>query len=329
MRYSRRFAGVALSLLTLSLPCGAADPAADDDSEIKQLTLTEYEQELARIDRELKSLVEHPEHVGALRASVPEEWEVQTNSGSFEIDNEDLRFRLARYSGNPERRGEILPDLEFKIEAELEDAKNFEHPADASARNKLETILRAREYHGVAKTQSPLERFKDAMIAWMIRQLRKFFRAAAAHPRVSQVLLWSIIGFIILGFVIWLYFLLRRTARDEYSYPRDAGEFAPSSKHWQQWMREARVAADRGDWREAIHLAYWSAISYLESSGAWKPDRARTPREYLRMLPDVSGRREPLEVLTKRFELTWYANHAASPSDFDFALTQLEKIGCR
>src|SRR5258707_798032 len=257
MRCATRLTGVALSFLTLSLPGGAADDAAPDDSETKQVSLAQYTQELARIDAQLKRLPEHPEEAGSLRSSVPDEWELKTQSGAFEIDNEDLREKLQQYDSNVRRRGEILPELEFTVEGQLEDAKNYDRPADANARSRLDAILQGREYHSVSKSQSPLERFKDALLGWFIRQLRKLFRAAVAHPRVSQVLLWSIIGLVILGFATWLYFLLRRTARDEYSYPSDGGEFIPSSKHWQQWMREARVAADRSDWREAVHFGYW------------------------------------------------------------------------
>lgn len=327
MRYAAL--GVAFLLFSLILPCGAADDAALDDPDAKQVSLAEYTQKLGRIAVELKMLPEHPERAASLRSSIPEEWELKTQTSTFEIDNEDLREKLQRYSNNAARRGEILPELEFSVDGRLEDAKSYDHPADASARSKLENILQGREYRGVSKSQSPLEKLKDTLLSWFIRQLRKLFQAAVAHPRVSQVLLWSIIGLVTLGFAIWLYFLLRRTAREEYSYPCDGGAFIPSSKHWQQWMRETRAAAERGDWREAIHLGYWGGISFLESSGAWKPDRARTPREYLRMLPDVSDRRMPLDALTRRFELTWYASQPASSSDFDFALSQLEKLGCR
>jgi len=329
MRYAMRLAGVAFWLLILNLPCGAADDAAPDHFETKQISLSQYTQELARIDAELKMLPEHPELADALRSSIPDGWELQAESRTFVIDNQDLRRKLRQYARNRARRGEILPELEFRLEGELEDAKNYDHPADLNARTKLERILQGREYRQVSKSQSPLERFKEALLVWFIRQLRKLFQAAVAHPRVSQVLLWSIIGFVISGFAAWLYFLLRRTQRDEYSYPRDGDELMPSSKHWQQWLREAREAAERGEWREAIHLGYWSGISYLESSGAWKPDRARTPREYLRLLPDVSDRRLPLDALTRRFELTWYASETASSADFDFAVAQLEKLGCR
>jgi hypothetical protein len=329
MRCVTRLAGVSLCFLVFNLSSGAADNPAPDDSGTTQISLAQYTQELTRLDAELKMLVEHPERAELVRSSIPESWELQTESGTFEIDNEAVREKLEQYASGAARRGEILPELEFTVEGRLEDARNFARPAEASARSKLDTILQGREYHSVSKSQSPLEKLKDALLGWFIRQLRRLFRAAAAHPRASQILLWTVIGLITLGFAVWLYFLLRRVPRDEYSYPHDGGEIIPSSKPWQQWLREARAAANRGDWRDAIHLGYWSGISYLEASGAWKADRARTPREYLRLLPDVSERRVPLGALTRCFELTWYASQTASSVDFDFALAQLEKIGCR
>ena len=65
-----------------------------------------------------------------------------------------------------------------------------------------------------------------------------------------------------------------------------------------------------GEWRDAIHLAYWAGISFLERQGFWKPDRARTPREYLR-LSLRSEYRETLRALTQIFELAWYAKPAS------------------
>ncbi|HVH85134.1 MAG TPA: DUF4129 domain-containing protein [Terriglobales bacterium] len=277
----------------------------------------------------MKSLPEHPEGANDLLRSIPEKWRIQTSSGNFEIDNQSLREELESYSNDANDRAETLPEMELRVEAAIEGAKEFEHPSDSSVRSKLDQILAGREYRNVAKSQSAVEKLKDLAVAWLIRLFTKFFRVASAHPQASKVLLWSIIGAVVLAFGAWVYVLLRRTGRDEYEYPRDGSAIVPSSKHWQQWMREARAAAERGDWRDAVHLAYWSGISYLESSGAWKPDRARTPREYVRILKQSSASRGPLEALTRRFEFVWYAQQPASSDDFQFTVAQLEKIGCR
>jgi hypothetical protein len=101
-----------------------------------------------------------------------------------------------------------------------------------------------------------------------------------------------------------------------------------SAKEWAIWLAEARAAAANREWRDAIHLAYWAGISFLERQGMWKPDRARTPREYLRLLSSSSEHRETLTALTRIFELAWYANRGASERTFSQTLEELEKLGC-
>ena len=334
MRCKIRLAGVAvtLSLLLFLSPCDAASDADPAGSSAQPITLAEYTQELSRIDQQLKALVEHPEGAADLRAYIPDEWNIKTDTAIFHIDNHDLLYRLDRYTDTAKDRSEILPKLEYQVEALLDGAKEFERPAEADARSKLESILQGREYRDLTRTQSPLETLKDRLLAWVMDFLSKIFRSVSAHPRASEILIWTIIGSITLSFVVWMYFLLRRSARDEYKYPAGDATIFPSSKPWQQWLRDANSAAERGDWREAVHLAYWCSISYLESAGVWKPDRARTPREYLRTYKPQSGagqRKEPLEALTRRFESIWYAQQAAAPEDFQFSLAQLDKIGCR
>jgi hypothetical protein len=120
--------------------------------------------------------------------------------------------------------------------------------------------------------------------------------------------------------------VIRQSARLESVVP----EVVPvSAKSWRAWMEEAQGAATKGMWREAVHLAYWAGISFLEQNGMWKPDKARTPREYLRLLPAGSESRPPLSDLTRKLELTWYGNQPAGPETFSETVTLLETLGCR
>ena len=80
-------------------------------------------------------------------------------------------------------------------------------------------------------------------------------------------------------------------------------------------------------WREAIHFLYWAAIARLESRRLWPADRARTPREYLELLPAADSRRLKLTTLTRSFERTWYGGRDASPSDFNAALKLAAELG--
>ncbi len=56
----------------------------------------------------------------------------------------------------------------------------------------------------------------------------------------------------------------------------------------------------------------------------WPADRARTPREYLRLLPAADPRLENLTTLTRSFERTWYGGREAGSS----RLQGSGKAGC-
>ena len=75
-------------------------------------------------------------------------------------------------------------------------------------------------------------------------------------------------------------------------------------------------------------MAYWCGIAFLEDKGAWRPDRSRTPREYLRVLGAAHEHRPVLQSLTRELEHVWYAGGDADASRYDAMLGELEKLGC-
>jgi len=95
-----------------------------------------------------------------------------------------------------------------------------------------------------------------------------------------------------------------------------------------EWARDALAAAERGDYREAVHCAYWAAIASLETRGVLKSDRARTPRESLRLLDPHPREQKLLREFTLLFELVWYGYRPASGKDWSNARSHLENMGC-
>jgi hypothetical protein len=93
-------------------------------------------------------------------------------------------------------------------------------------------------------------------------------------------------------------------------------------------LDDARRSAARGDYREAIRLAYWACIYRLEDLGIWKVDQTRTHREYLSLLNPAQPEWGPLSVVTRQFEFAWYAGRPSSERDFEATLTELEALGC-
>ncbi|MBV9087820.1 MAG: DUF4129 domain-containing protein [Acidobacteriaceae bacterium] len=246
---------------------------------------------------------------------------------TLEVTNEWLNEGLMQFiAAKPERKAEILRGIgDHFREAEAE-ADLYEKPSPADgAREKVGEILARREFsrvHGPSEWDIWLARTEWAIMRFLDRLFRKV-------PNVShggQVVVWIAIAAALCIAAIWL----KRTAEDKLlDLGREPVHFAPSQRNWRAWLAQARAAAQRGDWRDAVHLAYWAGISYLEQGGAWIPDRARTPREYLRLMSSTNQKLPALKALTRQFELTWYGNRQVVSADFDQTLARLEELGCR
>jgi Domain of unknown function (DUF4129) len=55
---------------------------------------------------------------------------------------------------------------------------------------------------------------------------------------------------------------------------------------------------------------------------------ARTPREYLRLLPAGNPHQQSLRALTVQFEAVWYSMQKADQEQFERTITELERLGC-
>jgi hypothetical protein len=162
---------------------------------------------------------------------------------------------------------------------------------------------------------------------WLAWFLSLFHIRGKGAFNVLQFVVYALVACALLLLLFWTINRLRR--KEEEPPAREILPFTPSARSWHVWLAEARENAAKQDWRNAIHLAYWAAISFLESGGAWKPNRARTPREYLRLLSTRNPSHPPLSNLTKKFEVIWYGDRPALQQDFEDSLGQLEKLGCR
>jgi hypothetical protein len=93
-----------------------------------------------------------------------------------------------------------------------------------------------------------------------------------------------------------------------------------------EWLARVASALDSGDMREAIRVAHLAAIVRLEEQGLWRTDSARTPREYVRLLPGNDARSGPFTALTREFERVWYGGQRTDGAEI---WSWLEGCGCR
>ena len=264
-----------------------------------------------------------------LRNSLPPVWNVQTSEGSYSISSGFLKTQMA--SGNVESAKTWVDHVIQHAQAY---AGEVSGTSDGS-RAELNRILAGSEFAAVHQP-SGWDIFRQRLAAWVNRQLLRIFRGLGRYPIGGQILFW-VVMLAGMGFLaLWLF---RFVASRDRMNSMPLGEIVSASRTWQEWIRTAREAAKRNDFRVAIHAAYWAGISHLEDAGAVPRDRTKTPREYLRlitqpaegesMLTAVHVYRQPLTELTQRFERIWYANRGAGPEDFQQSIEQLEAMGCQ
>jgi hypothetical protein len=311
----------ALLLVILSV----AGLAAGDEA---ALSLADYRSRLHQYEDQIQKTTANPETAVDFYRDVPSDLQVQTPSGTMTVPMEFLHKGLENFlKSAPAAKPTILSQLYARIKALDDEADNFEK-ADAgnpAARDRLNQILSAREFRSV-RGPTEWELLKQRIGAWLEKKLDKLFPKVPDINQAGQIFVWVMIAIASSIMAIWLYRASRERLLDR---PREILPFLPSARSWRLWLAEAREKAGSGQWRDAIRLGFWAAVSRLESDGVWRPDKARTPREYLNAIPPTSDSRSSFAAVTKTFEAAWYGSRPASAGDFAQFMSELEKLGCR
>lgn len=198
-------------------------------------------------------------------------------------------------------------------------------PQYDAERQSLKSILARKEYRGVSDS-SPRERFLEWLGNVLDVLFSKLAKVGSRVPWIGTALRVLFVVGVCVG-LLWMLIRIERQSRIRLVPEPLTVSGAPSARDWQLWLADARSMAQQGLWREAIHFLYWASIARLESRGLWPADRARTPREYLGLLPASDGRRSNLITLTRSFERTWYGGRDADASDYTAALKLAAELG--
>jgi len=321
MRYRDTTFATMLAFVIL-LCCAPAARAAS-------ISRSEYRQQLQGISDKLDALQSSPEKSGELVKEIPDHVTVATGTGEISVDYKALKDNLAAIPGaDEEKRPAMLRQVQSYVQNLVAAARSSETSGGdlPSAHHKLDEILARREFRRV-QGPSPKDTLLGRIYRWLSRLLSKLNIRAGGQFDWVRLLIYMLIGTAVVLLALWTIRRLRRP--QEQLAPREIIPFAPSARGWRTWLAEARALAQQQDWRNAIHLAYWAGISYLEEHGAWKPNRARTPREYLRLIGSRATQYPVLAALTRKLEVVWYGYGRAVEADFQETLGQLEKLGCR
>lgn len=292
------------------------------------ISTAEYRQQLQQYSARTDQLELHPEQAQEFEREVPDTVSVKGASTEYSISYNWLKNLLKQFEqAAVGARPSILSRIHQQLKTFDDQARGYEQAQAASreSHEKIREILARREFN---KAHAPglLEIWWQKLMRW----LSDFFDRHPIYGRKGNDILHIVVYVAVaVAFIFFIMWLKRRLARPYEDLSREIVPFAPSAKGWRTWLAEARDSAQRGGWRDGIHLAYWAGISFLEEQGAWRPDRARTPREYLKMLGSRKPQYPALSALTRKFEVIWYGNRDAGAADFQETLGQLEKLGCR
>lgn len=324
MKRAARF-GLLLLLAVAGGAC-AATARSSGAASAKPLTLHEYISELDRCSAVLKNRQSDPAALRELRGTLPAQWTVAGDGQTYTIQTGWLTSALGALRGDTPAKNPLLEQTQQRLAALRTAAEGMEEPPASNlqeTRAKLDRILSAREFQGQAGP-SRFDILKARIYDWIGKQLDRIFGHFRHGREIGNVIAWSLIVLAALLLAYWVVRSLRGGAQTAMGLEPGA---RPEGG-WRDWLRNARAAAERGDYRAAIHAAYWSGVLRLEEVHHLPPDRARTPRESLRLIRRESEDYAPLAQLTRRFELVWYGYRAATEADWSDAMAQLEKLGC-
>jgi hypothetical protein len=308
---------ILLMALIVVVPClGARSPA--------DLTPDQYRAELDHLLVATDQLDQPGAQIPELINSLPSVWRAVTDRGTFEVSTEWLRDDLAELEHKYDQA--LVNKIRERLAHQRADLDAYQKsPNDISRQRAMMAGILSRPEFQDLHGPTWIDRLKQRFVQFLIRLFGRAI-TSSIFSNVGKIFVYGLMVVAFLALAYWVYRSIQTTAKVETILPES---LPVSAREWRVWLADAREAAQRGSWRDAIHLAYWAGISFLESQGVWRPDSARTPREYLRLMPTANEHRPVLAALTRKFELVWYAAHPADAQAFSQTLEELEKLGCR
>jgi hypothetical protein len=316
-------------ILSLCLSGVVRAPAGQVSTPVLQpsLDLQGYLAELDRWSAVARELKGHPEQAAALRRALHDHWSINIEHEEFQVSTDWLRQALAALEADHKLWASTSQQIETHLAALRAEAKSLAQPSELSpdaARQKLDEVLSRREFRGI-RGPTAFDRLRARLAGWVADLLDAIFGRLRGHPWGTRVFLWLLVLVPGLMFLVWIVRLLLNRPPGP---ALDLDGAAPAPTTWRDLARQALAAAERGNYRDSVRLAYWAGVYRLEELGVWQANRTRTHREYLRLLPENHPNRAAVSAITLRFEQVWYGGTAASSDDFEFALGQLENLGC-
>jgi hypothetical protein len=299
------------------IPIGA--PPAVPTSDLKPATLTEYASQVQQLQSIAAACAEKASAC-VVAAPIADQKVSLPSGGGFAARYEWFSAALDAGKKQPDAaRAAGMKAAEQHLSADLADAQGSPSPATefATARQRANAILAEREF-ATADQPSLWDKILALIFAWIDRELTRMAAFGSSSPWLGPLIEWGLGALACALVLVWL---LRLARRERLRLRVEAEQqIEVTEERVLNWMREAELHAAQGAFRDAVHCLYWASIATLEGRRFWHPDRARTPREYLRLLDSASAAAVLLRRQTLAFENIWYGLRPAQQTDYDLAL---------
>ena len=263
----------------------------------------------------------------AVAGRIPGVWRVLDGDDRVDVT---ARWLVAALMGAP-AKPDAWPGTRALLLRRLTAVRDEVAAADANgarsrahARSAIESILARSEFQQSAASRWR-EQLQERVGKWFEDLWGRFGRGRGTARGTALVFAWAAALAALIGLGFWL-------ARTIAERPRGAalglGAGAVARPRARELALRALSAARLGHTRDAVRCAYGAALERLEEQGVWRVDDARTPREYLPMLPATDSRHSVMLDLTRRFEQVWYGNRAVAEDDARRVTDHLETLGC-
>ncbi|MGB2636071.1 MAG: DUF4129 domain-containing protein [Candidatus Acidiferrum sp.] len=319
----QRYVVLLVAGLLLCIPGRAQTPANGDASTTSptQLDLQSYQRELTHISETLLK----PTEIPALRRSLPESWTVRDGERIYNVPTKEISEALREIQVDPKKNTAAL--LEARLDAMRQQTEELAHPSASSnmaeAADKLKKIMERGEFREVSGP-SRWDLLRARVIRWIVLHVLKLLGLLHLSHKTGNTIVRAVLFLAVVLLFYVAYLWLTKSSGD--ANFRATAE--PTQSDARRWVHDALAAADRGDFREAVHCAYWASVAHLEDIRLLPRDRARTPRESLQLLDQYPKEQGILRTVTRSFELIWYGYRPVSASEWAGTKEQLEKIGC-
>lgn len=255
---------------------------------------------------------------------VPAVWRVDAGEGVVDVPGVPLQRMLRDAGGSPDAWPRVRARILETLAAAEHDARELASGGTSDpgrARATLDEVLARPEFAQISR-DTAMARLQARVLEWFRRWWTRLGGDRLPVRSTATLFAWAASLAALAVLAGWVIHMLQRSARVRGGLSDPDAARGVTADAW------ARQAAAAQDLKESARLAYRAVVSRFDEDGTWRADAARTPREYIRLLPRDHRRRPLVEDVARRFEEIWFGGRAATEDDRGAMIRRLRELGC-